>query len=106
MPARRDDRGQTLPLVALTLALALVLAAAVAHLAVQTTRRAQAAHAADAAALAGAIADRAAAEHMARANGAELVAYERSGDRVVVEVVRGEHNARAAAEAVVEVTGG
>jgi outer membrane lipoprotein SlyB len=105
MRGERHDRGQTMPLVALTLAFTLVLAAAVAHLAVQTTRRAQAGHAADAAALAGAVGDRVAAEKVARANGAELVAYERDGDVVLVEVRRGDHHASARAEAVVELTG-
>jgi Flp pilus assembly protein TadG len=105
MRAPRDDRGQTLPLVALILAFAMVLAAGVAHLSIGVTERARAGHAADAAALAGAVAGQAGAAEIAQANGATLEAYERAGDVVVVRVRRGDRRAVGRAEAVVELTG-
>src|SRR4051794_9048196 len=58
---RPGERGQVLPLVALVLAFAIVVAVAVAHLAIDATERAQAEHAADAVALAGAAGDETAA---------------------------------------------
>ncbi len=103
MRVQRDDRGQVLPLVALVLVFAVMVATGIAHLAVEATERARAEHAADAAALAGAVGDRPAAATLARANGAELESFARDGDIVVVAVRRHGHRATARAEAVVTI---
>ena len=102
----RGERGQTLPLVALLLVFGVAVMLAIAHLSTTAVARARAAGAADAAALAGALADRAASDSVARANGAELVTFERVGDVVVVVVERSGHRATARAEAVVSLTNG
>ena len=101
---RDHERGQVLPLVALVLAFAMVVAGAVAHLAIDATERAQAEHAADAAALAGAAGDVATARAIAAANDATLLSFTRTGDVVLVEVRRHGHVATARAEAVVTIT--
>jgi hypothetical protein len=98
------DRGQVMPMVVLLLVFCAAVALALVHLATAVVERARAAGAADAAALAGAIADRAAADTVARANGAMLVRFEREGDFVVVEVGRGDRRATARAAAVVTLT--
>jgi hypothetical protein len=103
--ASAADSGQVLPLLALVLAAAALAAVVLAHVAVQQHGRARAAHAADAAALAGAMAGEGAAVALATANDAQLVSFTRDGDVVAVEVRRDGHGARARAETVVELTG-
>jgi hypothetical protein len=95
------ERGQVLPLVALLLVFCLAIAAAIVHLSTTVVARSRATTAADAAALAGAAGGRGAAEAVARANDADLLRFERSGDVVVVEVRRDGHRVTARAEAVV-----
>jgi hypothetical protein len=87
-----------LPLVAATVVLIGLLAAAVAHEGARAVGRARAQAAADAAALAGAGQGRAAADELAAANGSTILDYVETGTHVRVEVVdrRGE---RAVAEA-------
>jgi hypothetical protein len=82
----RDDRGQATVLVVGSLALVAVMALGLAHAGRAVTDRAQARTAADAAALAGAADGEDAARSLASANGAELVAYLREGDEVIVKV--------------------
>jgi uncharacterized membrane protein len=105
MRVRRDERGQTLPLVVLLVAFVIVVAMALARLAINTSDRVRAQAAADAAALAGAIGGRDAARAIADANNAVLVSFAQEGDIVTVEVARGGRHAGARAEAVVEPTG-
>jgi hypothetical protein len=100
------ERGQVMPLVALLLVFCVAVALVVVHLSAAVVERSRAVGAADAAALAGAVADRAAAETVARANGATLVRFERQDDVVVVEVQRGGRRATARAEAVVTLAAG
>jgi hypothetical protein len=82
----RDDRGQATVLVVGALALVAVMVLGLAHAGRAVTDRAQARTAADAAALAGAADGEDAARSLASANGAELVAYLREGDEVIVKV--------------------
>jgi hypothetical protein len=101
-----DPRGQTTPFVLLALALVVVAALAVGHTGVVLVARAQAAHAADAAALAGALEGRAGAAAAAEANGATLVEFHAAHDVVTVTVRRGNVSATAAAQFVLELSGG
>lgn len=78
------DRGQLLPLFALGVALAGLLAFGVARLGAQAVTAAKARTAADAAALAGAAAGEEQARWLAALNGARLVRY--SGEDGIVEV--------------------
>ncbi|MBW3669761.1 MAG: M15 family metallopeptidase [Actinobacteria bacterium] len=91
------EAGQTLPLVAMVLAAVAAGALWVGRLGAAAGLRARAAAAADMAALAGAVGERADAEAVARANGARLVRFERvAGDtRVRVAVGRASATARA-----------
>lgn len=95
----RDSReaGQLTPLVALLVVLAGVLSLALGRMGGQAVDRARAQTAADAAALGGVVAGQPAARHLAEANGAELVRFERLGAdvRVVVRVRSMEARARA-----------
>jgi hypothetical protein len=106
MSGASRERGQTLPLVALLLVFAIAAAAAIAHLAVQVVDRTRAESAADATALAGALAGRDAAAWVAVANDARLISFTRAGDVVTVEVERHGHRRAARAETVVELAGG
>lgn len=72
---RACDRGHAVLLALATVVLAAALAVGLAHMAAGVVHREHAQAAADAAALAGAGGGRAAASRVARANGAELVAY-------------------------------
>lgn len=83
----RSERGQVVPLLAVGLLLAGVAALGLARIAVASAKTERAQAAADAAALAGAADGRDAAESIAVANGARLVAYEEQGVDVVVTVV-------------------
>jgi D-alanyl-D-alanine carboxypeptidase/Putative Flp pilus-assembly TadE/G-like len=81
------ERGQATPLLVAMVGLAAVLLLSLGPMGRVVAQRAQARTAADAAALAGAAEGREAAAQVAGANGADLVAYDRSGDHVTVEVV-------------------
>jgi hypothetical protein len=87
-PGRRDDRGQSTPLVALVLALVIVVLTALAPMGRALARRTQARTAADAAALAGAAEGEEAAGHLAGANGGELLEFRRGATGEVVVHVR------------------
>ena len=97
----RPDAGQAAPLMVLAAVMTMGLILAAAEVGRVLDEAARARTAADAAALAGAAEGRAAAEEMAAANGAELVAFERDGDRVTVAVRSGRAVRRARAEAFV-----
>ncbi|MFP5577704.1 MAG: helicase/secretion neighborhood TadE-like protein [Acidimicrobiia bacterium] len=97
----RSDRGQATPLWAVVLLLAGLLLIPTGMLVRATVERAEARAAADAAALAGALEDEAAARSVADANGARLTRYEERGDLVEVTVVVGERRATARAERAV-----
>lgn len=101
MSTHRSDRGQATPLWAVVLVLAGLLLVPTGMLVQATVARAEARSAADAAALAGALEDEAAARSVAEANDAELVAYEARGDLVEVTVVVGDRRATARAERTV-----
>lgn len=104
-PRPRGSRGQATPLWAIVLVLVALLLVPVALLARATIERAEAQSAADAAALAGALATDGSGEADARAiadrNGARLESYRRVGDTIEVTVVVG--GRRASARAVREV---
>lgn len=97
----RPDAGQAAPLMVLAAVMTMGLILAAAEVGRVLDEAARARTAADAAALAGAAEGRAAAEEMAAANGAEMVAFERDGDRVTVAVRSGRVLRRARAEAFV-----
>lgn len=82
------EGGQVLPLVALALLIAAGALVVLAHLGRVASERAHAQTAADAAALAGVLEGRAAAEELAEANGAELVSFAVDGRDVQVVVER------------------
>ncbi|MCD9624440.1 pilus assembly protein TadG-related protein [Rhabdothermincola salaria] len=93
----RGDRGQAVPVVAGALALVMVLGFGAVRLAGVVTDRARAHSAADAAALAGAVEGRAAADRLAAANGGRVMAFESYGDEVEVTVRVGDAEAVARA---------
>jgi hypothetical protein len=97
--ARGGDRGQTMPLAAAMVALAAALMLAFVPVGTALDRRTRARTAADAAALAGAADGESAARRLAAANGGELVDFDDSSDRVVVEVRIGSLTAYASARA-------
>jgi hypothetical protein len=82
----RNQRGSTLPFFALTILLVGVIVILLGRMGGAATARAGARNAADAAALAGAAAGRSAADELARANGAELLAYKEIGNDTEVRV--------------------
>jgi hypothetical protein len=85
---RRGDGGQAAALAVIALTtLAVVLIMAVAQLGTSVLERSAAQTAADAAALAGVIGDRPAADRVARANGAAIIAW-RAGPHEVTVTVR------------------
>lgn len=86
--APRDERGASLPLLALVLVVVLMTTSLVIGLTVRVLDRAQAQSAADAAALAGVMDGRAGADRLAAANGGMVVSFEASDNavRVVVSV--------------------
>ncbi len=102
-PTRRgcDDRGQMLPFMALILVAIVGLLAFFVRLAPLVDDAARARTAADAAALAGAVDGRAAAQQFANANGAELVNFNRVNRKVTVRVRVGSASAVASAEATI-----
>jgi hypothetical protein len=83
---KHDQRGSTLPFMALAIVLAGVTVVLLGRVGGATTARAGARNAADAAALAGAAAGRSAAEDLAKENGAELLSYREIGDDTEVRV--------------------
>ena len=91
------DRGQVTPLVALVVVLAGALIVMLGRLGQNATDQARAQTAADAAALAGAVEGEAAAEELARDNGADLLFFSAQGEGVVVSVGVGRAEARARA---------
>lgn len=85
------QRGQVLPLLSVVVALAALVVIGLGRLGAVVVSRAEAQTAADAAALAGAIHGRPAADGLAAANGGRLVAWLQAGAEVeVVTEVRGE----------------
>ena len=85
------QRGQVLPLMAVVVALAALIVVGLGRVGAVVVARAEAQTAADAAALAGALHGRPAAEGLARANGGRLVSWAAAGREVeVVADVRGE----------------
>jgi nitrous oxide reductase accessory protein NosL len=85
------QRGQALPLLVVVVALAALVVIGLGRLGGMVVARAEAQTAADAAALAGAVHGRAAAERLAEANGGRLLAWEAAGaEAEVVVSVRGE----------------
>lgn len=96
-----SERGSFLPLLALGLALLIVGALVLGTVGRAVTQRARAQAAADAAALAGVVEGREAAEELARANGATLLSFRVDGRDTIVEVRVG----RATAEARATVDG-
>ncbi len=92
-----EERGQVLPLVAVTMVVAGLACLALGRLGGVAVARAQAVTAADAAALAGAAAGEQAAGQAAERNGARLATFEQFGadTRVVVELGGSRATARA-----------
>ncbi len=93
----RAQEGQAVPLVVVALLLAALAGAGLVRVAVASAERAATQAAADASALAGANDGRAAADRLARRNGAVLIAYEEVDLDVVVTVRRGRFSAHARA---------
>jgi len=93
------DAGQVIPLAAAMVALCCAALLALVPVAGALDDRARARTAADAAALAGAADGEPAARQVAEANGADLLAIERTGDEVVVRVRVGDLDAYARARA-------
>ena len=98
---RHGQRGQTVPLLVLLVALAGLVAVGLVEVAGAAARRASAEAAADATALAGAADGPDAARRVATANGARVVVYNETGVDVAVTVVR--RGVRASARARWEV---
>lgn len=96
-PARRRDDGSAVLAVAVAVALVFTTAVATAELGVAMVHRQRAQHAADAAALAGLDAGAAGAARLARANGARLVAFVRTGAVATATVALGDATATARA---------
>ena len=84
--SKYDQRGSTLPFMALAIVLCGVTVVLLGRVGGAATSRAGARNAADAAALAGAAAGRSAADDLARANGAELLSYKEIGNDTEVRV--------------------
>lgn len=84
---RTAEAGAALVMMAAGLVFFMVMAFVVVGSASRSVDRSRAQAAADAAALAGAAGGREEAELLARANGAELVDFERSGNEVLVTVL-------------------
>lgn len=95
------QRGQAVPLVAMTLLAMALAAVAIVRVAGRSDEVARARTAADAAALAATREGRDGAERLAHANGATLVSYAADDDSVLVSVRIGRSVASARAELVV-----
>jgi hypothetical protein len=98
-PGRAGERGQATPLAAAMVAVVLAAMVGLVPAARALADRAQARTAADAAALAGAVEGEASARALADENGAELLAFRRTGTEVVVRVRVGDADAYARARA-------
>jgi NhaP-type Na+/H+ or K+/H+ antiporter len=83
---RERDRGQAIVLVLALVVIAVVCAVAMGRFSARLVDKQQAQLAADAAALAGVVGGRAAAERLATANDAVLTDFVVAGDEVIVEV--------------------
>lgn len=94
----KQERGASLPLLALVLVIVLMTTSLVIGLTVRVMDRAQAQAAADAAALAGVMEGRAGAERFAAANGGAVVLFEATDNAVHVVVVVDGWRAEARAE--------
>jgi hypothetical protein len=101
MSASSSDRAQAVPLVAVTLLVMALAAVAMVRIAGRADELARARTAADAAALAAVRDGRAAADALAGANGAAVVAYRADDTSVEITVRVGESTATARAELVV-----
>lgn len=95
---RGEQRGASLPLLALVLVVVLMTTSVVIGLTVRVMDRAQAQAAADAAALAGVMDGRAGADRLAAANGGAIVEFEASDNSVRVVVTVDGWRAEARAE--------
>ncbi len=91
------DRGQAIVLVLAFVVVAALSTAAMAHFSARIVDKQRAQLAADAAALAGVVGGRDAAERLAAANGAVLTEFVVAGDEVMVEVHVGNEVAQARA---------
>lgn len=97
MKRAERDCGQAISLVLALVVVAVVLAAASARFGARLADQRQAQLAADAAALAGVVDGRDAAEQLAIINGGVLIEYAASGEEVLVKVRVGNESARARA---------
>ena len=94
---RGHDRGQAIVLLLAVVVIAVVCAVAMGHFSARLVDKQQAQLAADAAALAGVMGGRDAAERLAIANDGVLTDFVVSGSEVIVEVQVGGESARARA---------
>ena len=94
---RDRDLGQAIVLVLALVVIAVVCAVAMGRFSARLVDQQQAQLAADAAALAGVVGGRAAAERLATANDGVLTNFVVTGDEVVVEVQVGDESAQARA---------
>ena len=99
----RTERGASLPLVAMVLAVVLMVTSVVIGLSVRVIDRTRAQSAADAAALAGVVEGESGARRLAAANGGELVVFAADGNTVRVVVVVDGWRAEAVAERSLEI---
>ena len=102
-PRVRTERGASLPLVAMVLAVVLMMTSVVIGLSVRVIDRTRAQSAADAAALAGVVEGESGARRLAAANGGELVVFAADGNTVRVLVVVDGWRAEAVAERSLEI---
>lgn len=104
--AAENERGQVVPLVAVVVLIAGLMALGLGRVGQAAVSRARAQTAADAAALGGAADGRSAADALATANGAHLDQYEELGSSVRVHVSIGDAHAVARAERLGTTAGG
>ena len=97
---RESDRGQAIVLLLTFVVVAVVCAVAMGHFSARLVDKQQAQLAADAAALAGVVGGRDAAERLATANDGVLIDFLVTGDEVIVEVQVGDESAQAGATRV------
>lgn len=97
MNTYQRDRGQAIVLVLAVVVVTVVCALAVARFSTRVVDSQQAQLAADAAALAGVVGGRDAAERLAKSNDGELTSFVITGEEVLVEVRVGDETAQARA---------
>ncbi|MCE9621120.1 MAG: helicase/secretion neighborhood TadE-like protein [Actinomycetia bacterium] len=97
VPTRDRDRGQAIVLLLAVVVVVVVCAVAMGHFSARLIDKQQAQLAADAAALAGVVGGRVAADRLATANDAVLTDFVVTGDEVLVVVRVGDESARARA---------